>query len=204
MLIKTEFLINLQLFIRNKKLSKSKGFSDTAAGRYSLALYELASEANVLSDVEDHSLSFINLIASSEDFKSLIKNPTNSKDDQLNALRKISEQYKLNDLLTKFLSFLVSKRRFFYVDNILKSFVETCSAKRGELKAELTSAKDLTEDEVNSIKEELTENFSSKIKLNYKYDKSLIGGLIVQVGSTMVDTSIKNKLQQIENRMIEA
>jgi len=118
--------------------------------------------------------------------------------------RKISEQYKLNDLLTKFLSFLVSKRRFFYVDNILKSFVETCSAKRGELKAELTSAKDLTEDEVNSIKEELTENFSSKIKLNYKYDKSLIGGLIVQVGSTMVDTSIKNKLQQIENRMIEA
>ena len=92
----------------------------------------------------------------------------------------------------------------FYVDNILKSFVETCSAKRGELKAELTSAKDLTEDEVNSIKEELTENFSSKIKLNYKYDKSLIGGLIVQVGSTMVDTSIKNKLQQIENRMIEA
>ena len=85
-------------------MSKSKGFSDTAAGRYSLALYELASEANVLSDVEDHSLSFINLIASSEDFKSLIKNPTNSKDDQLNALRKISEQYKLNDLLTKFLS----------------------------------------------------------------------------------------------------
>ena len=204
MLIKNGILINLQLFIRNIKLSKSKGFSDTAAGRYSLALYELASEANVLSDVEDHSLSFINLIASSEDFKSLIKNPTNSKDDQLNALRKISEQYKLNDLLTKFLSFLVSKRRFFYVDNILKSFVETCSAKRGELKAELTSAKDLTEDEVNSIKEELTENFSSKIKLNYKYDKSLIGGLIVQVGSTMVDTSIKNKLQQIENRMIEA
>ena len=204
MLIKTKILINLLIFIRNKKLSKSKGFSDTAAGRYSLALYELASEANVLSDVEDHSLSFINLIASSEDFKSLIKNPTNSKDDQLNALRKISEQYKLNDLLTKFLSFLVSKRRFFYVDNILKSFVETCSAKRGELKAELTSAKDLTEDEVNSIKEELTENFSSKIKLNYKYDKSLIGGLIVQVGSTMVDTSIKNKLQQIENRMIEA
>ena len=55
-----------------------------------------------------------------------------------------------------------------------------------------------------SIKEELTKNFSSKIKLNYKYDPSLIGGLIVQVGSTMVDTSIKNKLQQIENRMIEA
>ena len=185
-------------------MSKNKGFSDTSAGRYSLALYELAVEANVLTNVEDHSVSIIDLIASSEDFKSLIKNPTNNKEDQLNALSKISEHYKLNELLTKFLSFLISKRRFFYVDKILKSFVETCSVKRGELKAELISAKELTENEVNSIKEELTKNFSSKIKLNYKHDAGLIGGLIVQVGSTMVDTSIKNKLQQIENRMIEA
>ena len=184
-------------------MSKNKGFSDTSAKRYSLALYELAVEANVLSDVEDHSVSIINLIASSEDFKSLIKNPTNNKDDQLNVLNKISEQYKLNELLIKFISFLASKRRLFYIDNILKKFIETCSIKRGELKAELTSAKDLTENEVNSIKEELTKNFSSKIKLNYKHDTSLIGGLIVQVGSTMIDTSIKNKLQQIENRMIE-
>jgi len=204
MLIKTKILINLLIFIRNNKLSKNKGFSETSAGRYSLALYELAVEANNLSEIEVHSASIINLITSSEDFKSLIKDPTNNKEDQLNALSKISEQYKLNELLTKFLSFLISKRRFFYVDKILKSFVETCSVKRGELKAELTSAKDLTENEINNIKEELTKNFSSKIKLNYKHDASLIGGLIVQVGSTMVDTSIKNKLQQIENRMIEA
>ncbi|MDB2709267.1 ATP synthase F1 subunit delta [Candidatus Pelagibacter bacterium] len=180
-------------------MSKNKGFSETSAGRYSLALYELAVEANNLSEIEVHSASIINLITSSEDFKSLIKDPTNNKEDQLNALSKISEQYKLNELLTKFLCFLISKRRFFYVDKILKSFVETCSVKRGELKAELTSA-----NEINNIKEELTKNFSSKIKLNYKHDASLIGGLIVQVGSTMVDTSIKNKLQQIENRMIEA
>ena len=185
-------------------MSKNKGFSETSAGRYSLALYELATEADKLSEIEVHSVSIISLITSSEDFKSLIKDPTNSKEEQLNALNKISEQYKLDKLLTKFLSFLISKRRFFYVDKILKSFIETCSIKRGELKAELTSAKDLTENEVNNIKEGLTKNFSSKIKLNYKHDASLIGGLIVQVGSTMVDTSIKNKLQQIENRMIEA
>ena len=108
-------------------MSKNKGFSETSAGRYSLALYELAIEANTLSEIEVHSASIINLIASSEDFKSLIKDPTNNKEDQLNALSKISEQYKINELLTKFLSFLISKRRFFYVDKILKSFVETCS-----------------------------------------------------------------------------
>ena len=185
-------------------MSKNKVFSEISAGRYSLALYELATEANMLSEIEVHSASIINLITLSEDFRSLIKDPTNNKEDQFNALNKISDQYKLNELLKKFLSFLISKRRFFYVEKILKSFVDTCSIKRGELKAELTSAKDLTEIEVNNIKEELTKNFSSKIKLNYKHDASLIGGLIVQVGSTMVDTSIKNKLQQIENRMIEA
>ena len=107
-------------------------------------------------------------------------------------------------MLKKFLSFLILKKRFFYVEKILNDFIETCSKKRGEIKAELTSAKDLSDSEINNIKEELTKNFSSKIKLNYKNDPSLIGGLIVQVGSTMVDTSIKNKLQQIENKMVEA
>ena len=185
-------------------MSKNKGFSETSADRYSLALYELALENNILTEVEEHSTSIINLISVNDDFKSLIQDPTNKKEEQLNALNKISEQCNLNELLTKFFGFLISKRRFFYVDKILKSFVETCSIKRGELKAELISAKTLNESEINTIKDDLTKNFSSKIKLNYKHDSSLIGGLIVQVGSTMVDTSIKNKLQQIENRMIEA
>ena len=185
-------------------MSKNKGFSETSADRYSLALYELATENNVLAEIEDHSSSIIHLITVNEDFRSLIKDPTNKKEDQLNVLKKISDRYKLNKLLTKFLGFLISKRRFFYVEKILKNFVETCSTKRGELKAELISAKNLNENEVNAIKEELTKNFGSKIKLNYTHDTSLIGGLIVQVGSMMVDTSIKNKLQQIENRMIEA
>ena len=185
-------------------MSKNKGFSETTASRYSLALYELAEDANELNEIEVHASSMIDLIAKSEDFRSLIKDPTNKAEDQSNALNKISEKNKLNELLTKFLSFLIVKKRFFYVDKILKSFLETCSIKRDELKAELTSAKDLTDIEIQNIKEELTKNFSSKIKLNYKHAASLIGGLIVQVGSTMVDTSIKNKLQQIENRMIEA
>ena len=185
-------------------MSKNKGFSITSADRYSLALYELASENNVLSQVEDQSLSILNLISSSKDFSNLIKDPTNSQEDLLKALDNISKVNKFENLLKNFLSFLIIKRRFFYVEQILKSFIETCSKKRGELKAELKSAKELSGDEISKITDELTKNFSSKIKLNYKHDQSLIGGLVVQVGSTMVDTSIKNKLQQIENRMIEA
>ena len=107
-------------------------------------------------------------------------------------------------LFKNFVSFLITKRRFFYVEQILRSFIEICSEKRGELKAEIKSAKQLTQDEINKITEELSNNFNSKIKLKYEHDQSLIGGLVVQVGSTMIDTSIKNKLQQIENRMVEA
>ena len=184
-------------------MSKNKGFSITSADRYSLALYELASENNILSQVEDQSLSILSLISSSKDFSNLIKDPTNSEEDLLKILDNISSNNKFENLLKNFLSFLITKRRFFYVEQILKSFIEICSKKRGELKAELKSAKELSSDEISKITDELTKNFSSKIKLNYKYDQSLIGGLVVQVGSTMVDTSIKNKLKKIENRMIE-
>ena len=185
-------------------MSKNKGFSITSAERYSLALYELASENNVLLQVEDQSLSLLNLISSSEDFLNLIKDPTNSQEDLLKVIENISNNNKFEGLLKSFLSFLINKRRFFYVEQILKSFIETCSQKRGELKAELKSSKELSNNEISKIIDELTKSFNSKIKLNYKCDKSLIGGLIVQVGSTMVDTSIKSKLKQIENRMIEA
>ena len=185
-------------------MSKNKGFSITSAGRYSLALYELAREGDCLEQVEDQSSSILNLISSNQDFANLIKDPTSNQDDLLNVINNISEDNKFETLLKNFLSFLITKRRFFYVEKILKNFIEICSKKRGELKAELKSAKKLTSDEITKITDELTQNFSSKIKLNYKHDESLIGGLVVQVGSTMVDTSIKNKLQQIENRMIEA
>ena len=203
MLFRAWFLNNLQHY-RGTKLSKDTGFSITSAERYSLALFELSEKNNLLIQIEDQSSSILNLIDQSEDFSNLIKDPTTSQEDLLKVINTISENNKFESLFKNFLSFLIQKRRFFFIERILKSFIEICSRKRGELKAELKSAKELSNEEIAKITEELTKNFSSKIKLNYKHDESLIGGLVVQVGSTMVDTSIKNKLQQIENRMIEA
>ena len=185
-------------------MSKNKGFSNTSAERYSLALYELSKESNLLDVVEQHSLAIINLINSCKDFNNLIKDPTRNQEDLILVINKISENFNIDSLLKNFMTFLVKKRRFFYLEKIFKFFLEICSEKRGEIKTEIQSAKELTSDEIRKITEDLTKNFSSKMKLNYKYDKSLIGGLIIKIGSTMVDTSIKNKLQQIENRMIEA
>ena len=185
-------------------MSKNSEFSITSAERYSLALFELSEENGLLGQIEEQSLSVLNLIDQSKDFFHLIKDPTTSHEDLSKIINKIAENNKFDNLFRNFLNFLIQKRRFFFIERILKSFIEICSKKRGELTAELKSAKKLSSDEIKKITDELSINFSSKIKLNYKHDESLIGGLVVQVGSTMVDASIKNKLQQIENRMIEA
>ena len=185
-------------------MTKKTGFSITSSERYSLALFELSEENNLLNQMENQALSVLNLINQSVDFSNLVKDPTINRKDLSKVINKIVDNNRFDTLFKNFLNFLIQKRRFFFIERILKSFIETCSRKRGELKAELRSAKNLSTEEITKIKELLTKNFSSKIKLNYKYDESLIGGLVVQVGSTMIDTSIKNKLQQIENRMIEA
>ena len=185
-------------------MSDKNRFSDSSAKSYSQALYELATEEKKLNEVEEHTISIIKLISQSEDFNSLIKDPTNKQEDLLNAINLIFEKFNLNNLLKKFLNFLVMKRRFFYVEKILKDFVIICSRNRGEISAKLTVAKELNENEINKIKDELTQNFGSNVKLNYNYDPDLIGGLIMQVESVMIDTSIKNKLQKIETKMIEA
>ena len=181
-----------------------KNISFSVKNSYSQALFELSTEENSIIEVESQVLSILELINKSSDFNDLIKDPTNKIEDQLKVIDAISNQFKFNQLLKKFLSFVVSKRRFFYIEKILKDFISICSGSRGEIQAELTAAKNLDENEINKIKDDLASNYGSNIKLNYKNDPSLIGGLIIKVGSTMIDTSIKNKLQQIEKKMIEA
>ena len=185
-------------------MSNKNRFSDSSAKSYSQALYELAFEEKILDDVEKDVVSLLKLISQSENFNSLIKDPTNNQDDQINVINIIFEKFNLNNLLKKFLNFLIIKRRFFYVEKILKDFVIICSKNRGEIFAKLTVAKELNQDQINKIKNDLSQNFGSEVKLKYNYDPDLIGGLIMQVESVMIDTSIKNKLQQIENKMIEA
>ena len=185
-------------------MSDKNRFSDSSAKSYSQALYELAFEEKNLNDVEKNVISLLRLISQSEDFNSLIKDPTNKQENQLNVINIIFEKFNLNNLLKKFLNFLIIKRRFFYVEKILKDFIMICSKNRGEISAKLTVAKELSENQINKIKNDLSQNFGSDVKLNYNYDPDLIGGLIMQIESVMIDTSIKNKLQQIENKMIEA
>ena len=101
-------------------MSKNNSFSATTASRYSLALYELANENNSIDEVEEQSISLLKLIDESKDFSSLIKDPTNSVNELQDVINKIAENYKLNSLISKFLGFLISKRRFFYIKQFFK------------------------------------------------------------------------------------
>ena len=122
---------------QDNKLSKNKGFSDTSANRYSLALFELASEANSLSKIEENSHALLKLISNSKDFNNLIKDPTVSRVILNQIIKKISDNFNLEILFKNFLSFLITKRRFFYVQQILKNFNEICYEKRKKYKNDL-------------------------------------------------------------------
>ncbi len=184
-------------------MSENK-ISITSNNSYAQALFELANEDSLLSKVEEQVAAIKKLINESQEFRYLIKNPTTSIDDLIKVIEIISEKNNFDNLLKRFLVFLIQKRKFYYLEKILVDFLEVCSKSRGEVKAELFSAKELNEIDISKIKDELSQNFGAKIQLNYKYDPSLIGGLVLKVGSTMVDNSIKNKLKQIQKQMIEA
>ena len=171
---------------------------------YAQALFELASEHYVILEIEEQASAILELIKKSPEFNDLIKNPTTKIEDLTKVMESLADKYNFNGLLKRYISFLIHKRRFFYIEKIFNDYLEVCSKSRGEIKAELYAAKNLQEKEIENLKKELANYFGSNIKLNYKYDPSLIGGLVMKVGSTMIDTSIRNKLQQIEKKMIEA
>ena len=131
-------------------MSNKNKFSDSSVKSYSQAIYELALEEKNLNDVEKNVISFLKLISQSKDFSLVIKDPTNKQEDQLKVINIIFEKFNLNNLLKKFFNFLIMKRRFFYVEKILKDFVMICSKKRGEISAKLTVAKELNENEINT------------------------------------------------------
>jgi len=184
-------------------LSTNKSFSTEAARRYALALYELAKENSVLENVEKDISEISKIYVDSEDFKKFLNNPTQTQLSQLETINKISSQMNLSNITKNFLSILVSKRRIFFLNKISQNFLTLVSKQKGELKTSLTSSKILTNDEIKNLNIELSQSIGKKVALDYQVDENLIGGLKMQIGSLMIDTSIKNKLKKYEQTMLE-
>ena len=185
-------------------MSAKKACSSETANGYSLALYELAEEKSELAAVEKNINELFAIYNSNDELKNFIKNPTQSQSNQLAVINKISSEINLSKIVKNFLSILVTKRRIFFLNTIFKHFLLLVSKKRGELKASLISSKSLTNDELNNLNTEISKAIGTVINLDYKVDENLIGGLKIQIGSLMVDTSIKNKLKKYEQTMLEA
>ena len=184
-------------------MSTNKSFSSETSERYSRALFEVANETNELDKIENDVRNFQSLFNSSSEIKNFIQNPTQSKNTQNNAINLLSEKLGFSKNLKNFFLLLIEKRRIFFVKKISESFLRLCSKKRGEIKASLISSKELSPTELDEISKDLSKSMKSIIKLDYKVDKDLIGGLKLQLGSFMIDTSIKNKLKKYEQAMLE-
>jgi len=184
-------------------MSTNKSFSIETSERYSRALFEVSKEAEELDKIEADVKNFQSLHDNSSELKNFIENPTNSIEVQNKILSLLSEKLSFSKNLKNFFLILVKKRRIFFAKKIMDSFLRLCSKKRGEIKASLISSKELTSVELENISKELSLSMGSTIKFDYKVDKDLIGGLKLQLGSFMIDTSIKNKLKKYEQIMLE-
>ena len=184
-------------------MSTNKSFSTETSERYARALYEVSKESSDLEKIEADVKNFQSLFESNPEIKNFIQNPTHVIETQSKVLNILSEKLDFTKNLKNFFLLLIKKRRMFFVKKITDSFLKLCSKNRGEIKASLISSKELSSNELEDISKELSSSMGSTIKFDYKFDQSLIGGLKLQLGSFMIDTSIKNKLKKYEQRMLE-
>ena len=184
-------------------MSSKSTFSSSTSKSYAMALYELSKESSELDKVEDEMKSLNKLLNECSDFKEIISSPTVAKEDKRNVIFAIADQNNFSQVFKKFLGFVAIKNRLFFLSKIIESFLNLVSNNKGELRAKLISSKELSVEEQKKIQNELSKDFKSVLNIDYEYDPDLISGLIIQVGSVMIDTSIKNKLKKIEKNMLE-
>lgn len=177
--------------------SQSKGL----AARYALALYELADDQKALDDVAGDLTALRQLLAESEEFVRLIRSPVLSRADQTKGVAALCEKFGANPLTAKFLGVLASNRRLFALPGVIAAYLEELARRRGEVAAEVTSAVSLSDDEVQAVTDALRKVVGQKVSVNLTVDPSLIGGLIVRVGSRMIDSSLRTKLQRLQFAM---
>ncbi len=173
------------------------------AGRYATALYELADESKSVDAVLKDLQQFEDLVAGSEDLKRLVKSPVFSAEEQLSAISAIFDKMKFSGLAANFIKLAAKNRRLFAVDAMIRAFRAIVAKARGELTAKVTVAEPLNDARMKDIKAALREVTSQDVSVDVKVDPSIIGGIIVQLGSRMVDASLKTRLSAIQTAMKE-
>jgi F-type H+-transporting ATPase subunit delta len=175
--------------------------NSTIAGRYATAVFELAVETKTIDVVAADFAALKSMMAASPDLTRLVRAPVFGRDEQKAGMRALLDQMGANPLTTQFILLLAAKRRLFILSNIIAAFDAMLAKMKGEMRAEVTSARPLNDAELDQLKQILKSKLEREPRLETHVDPTLLGGLIVKVGSRMIDSSLRTKIDGLRTAM---
>jgi F-type H+-transporting ATPase subunit delta len=179
----------------------SKAGDTGVAARYALALFELADEQRKLDQVATDLKSIDSMLSESPDLRRLLGNPVVSRAESGRVMDALLVRTGADELTQKFIGLVSAKRRLFVLPGIIKAFLAELASRRGEVTAEVVSATRLTDSQSQALETALRGSLGGKVALSVAVDPTLIGGMVVKVGSRMVDSSLKTQLQKMKIAM---
>lgn len=168
------------------------------ADRYASALYDLSLESKCVDVVLSDLLLLQEYIKKNREFKLLLRSPLIASGEKLKIVERILKDHSANSLTVIFIKVISNNKRFNYLSSIILSFIEINAIKRGEVIADVVSADRLSDQQKNGIKDQLRSILGEKLSLNFNVDDKIIGGLIVKVGSKMIDSSLASKINKLK------
>jgi F-type H+-transporting ATPase subunit delta len=172
-------------------------------GRYATALFELAEAGKAFDEVERDLARFGEMMDTSEDLVRLVRSPVFSADEQERAVAAVLDKADIGGLTGNFIKLVARNRRLFAIRDMIRSYRALLAEHRGEVTAEVTSAETLSDAQLDALKDELKISIGRDVQIETRIDASLLGGLVVKVGSRMVDSSLRTKLQSLKIAMKE-
>jgi F-type H+-transporting ATPase subunit delta len=182
-------------------VDQSSGIQASLAGRYALALFELARDEKKLDAVAASLANLKQALAESDDLRALIASPLVGREAQGRAAGGVAESLKLDPLTRNFIGVLAGNGRLSKLPDVIRSFNLLAARHRGELTAEITSARPLDAGQVDAIKQNLRTRMGRDIAVDLNVDPAILGGLVVKIGSQMIDSSIRTKLNTLAHQM---
>ena len=179
----------------------SSGIQASLAGRYALALFELARDEKQIEIVGESLATLRGAIDGSDDLRTLISSPLVGREDQSRAIGAVVGRMNLDLLTSNFVGVLAKNRRLGQLPNVIRNFNLLVARHRGELTAEVTSARPLDDMQVDAIKQNLRSRMGRDIAVDLNVDPAILGGLVVKIGSQMIDGSIRTKLNTLAHAM---
>ncbi len=203
MLLESEARLSDRAVSGRGNVAESSTLVSSAAGRYATALFELASESDALGQTEQDMEALGQALEASDDLRTLLTTPIYTRDEQGRAMASVAEAMGLSALVGNVIGLMASKGRLFMLGEVIDIFAKLMAVHRGEVTADVTAARALSDAQQAALVNTLKAAIGREVKLNVAVDEGIIGGLVVKVGSKMIDTSIRSKLASLQNAMRE-